>query len=219
MYNEIVRSNFTSVTAPLTDLSLERYFDRCFNDVISETKLYPAWACMDCGEQNAPAIGLGLKPDRCPNCTAERVYEIATFQARGPVVGKVFQTAFQYLLRENFGVELAETTEDQTTHNLQASPAIAIETKGSPLTVELPGGQTLNLPRAGMLRSDTRKKVYSNAQQFKSAMSEGSFIVVTNALPTTNRWYRSNDVDRFYEVTKLTQLNSFVDEISRLQTD
>ena len=216
MYHQIVNTNFCFDRAALTDSSLRGYFDGCFNDAVEIMRLYPAWACMDCAELDGTAVWLGLKPDRCTRCEGDRVFEVATFQARGPVVGDVFQEAFHVLIRRLFQINLTVTLKEKKTHDLEVSSKVVIEAKGSPVAVKLSNGLILNLPRAGMLRSDTRKKVYANAKEFKSSNPDGTFLLVSNTLPTSSNWFRSDDVDGFYEVTKRRDLEEFVRDIQDL---
>ncbi len=212
-YAHIAESNYRVVSKRLTHATLQRYFDDCFNDAISQSGLYPAWVCMQCSPSNSGSIRYGIKPNTCPVCDTDRVFEVATFQGRAPVVGSTFRAAVQALMRFRFELELRSTSSGITTHGLEASHEIAIEAKGSPLSYHSPDGTVFNPQRPGLMRSDTRKKTLANARQYKLANESGTYFVVTNALPTQWREQRPDAVDKLFDLTEPSEVERFVNEV------
>ena len=61
-----------------------------------------------------------------------------------------------------------------------------------------------------MLRSDTIKKTFDNARTFMQSNPDGTFFVVTNALPLRLMGHRGDNVSGIFDITKKEQLDSFV---------
>ena len=212
-YEQIAESHYRVVSKRLSNATLKRYFDDCFNDAISQSGLYPAWVCMQCPPSSNGAVRYGIKPNTCPVCGTDRVFEVATFQGRAPVVGSTFRAAVQVLMRFQFELELMSTSPSTTTHGLGASLEIAIEAKGSPLSYNSPDGTVFNPHRPGLMRSDTRKKTLANARQYKLANASGTFFVVTNAMPTQWVEKRPDGVDGIFDLTDPRDVERFVSEV------
>ncbi len=192
----------------LSNNSLRHYFDGCFQQAIDEAGCYPAWACMACIER-----GYGNRPRRCPTCNSLKVFEVATFQGRAPVVGGVFESAVRYLLTTRFELPAVSTPGNTITHDIEVTPRIAIETKGSPRRLLNPDHTTTSLQRPGLERSDTWKKAQANAQNFRRLNPDSPFYVVTNALPPALMGYRSYDVTGIFNITQADRVASLVAEI------
>ena len=212
-YTHIAESHYRIVGKRLTNSTLQRYFDECFSDAISQSGLYPAWVCMQCPPNKTDSIRYGIKPNTCPICGTDRVFEVATFQGRAPVVGSTFKAAFQVLMRYKFELELKATSTGTTTHGLEASRGIAIEVKGSPLSYNSPDGTVFNPTRPGLMRSDTRKKTLANARQYKLANDSAVYFVVTNALPKQWRRKLPDGVDAIFDVTDPHEVERFVSDV------
>ena len=216
-YAHIAESHYRVVSKRLSNATLQRYFDDCFNDAIAQSGLYPAWVCMRCLPDDSGSIRYGIKPNTCPVCGTDRVFEVATFQGRAPVVGSTFRAAVQVLMRFRFELELSSPSTGTTTHGLEASSEIAIEAKGSPLSYHSPDGTVFNPQRPGLMRSDTRKKTLANARQYKLANESGAYFVATNALPKQWREQRPDAVDELFDLTEPSEVERFVSEVdSRL---
>lgn len=217
-FERIAESHYENLAQGFDDESLSTYFADCFAEAISLFNLYPASVCMKCAAEGEFPVMYGPKPKRCVECNSGQVYQIGSFQARASVVGETFQTAVRVLFERSFGLTLTKTPPNIATHNLQAPPDVAVEAKGSPNIISLPGGINHRLPRAGMLRTDTQKKTHGNARQYKSANPSGAFYVLSNALPPS--WDRSNsdDVDGYYDVTRAESVREFAVAVAELQS-
>ncbi len=214
-FNQIVKDNYPFETDELSNENLRRYFDKCFDVAIKKANLLPAYACMNCAREGRDAVRIDKKPPRCPECHSASVYEIATFQGRAPVVGAIFEAAVKVLFTRKFNLRLDSTPTNTATHDLEASEDIAIELKGSAQSIEMPGGARVKLNRAGLLRSDTLKKAEANALRYKRLKKSGRFYILTNALPDRLRGIRSDEIDGFFDVTKVNRAEAFVSEIQR----
>ena len=216
-FERIAETHHETLERGLDDSSLESYFDSCFAEAISLFNLFPASVCMKCASEGEFPVMYGSKPKRCVQCSSSQVYQIGSFQARASVVGESFQTAVRVLFERSFGLTLDKSAPNVPTHNLQASPDIAVEAKGSANSISLPGGAKHRLPRAGMLRSDTQKKTHANARQYRSTNPDGAYFVLSNALPPS--WDRgaSDDVNGYFNVTDAESVREFVAEVKRIQ--
>ena len=154
-YHRIAMENYPFDRGQLTNEALRSYFDRCFDDALSLSGHYPAYGCVDCALRSTGVLYLGEKPKACQDCGSDRVFELGTFQGRAPVYGASFTSAVQVLLRRCFSINLRPTPHNTKTHDLEASPRIAIEVKGSARQIKLRNGQSIRLSRPGLLRSDT----------------------------------------------------------------
>ncbi|HXG06274.1 MAG TPA: hypothetical protein VNI77_02990 [Nitrososphaera sp.] len=178
---------------------------------------YKTWICVKCLEVGrfTWAWGDKPKPNRCPTCT-KPVYEVATFQARAAYVGAMFEYACFYLLVKRFNINARLSSEQSRLYDFEIKNNVVVEAKGSPKSVENPDGSISKLGRAGMQRSDTKKKAFANAEEWHTRFPNGHFFIITNAIPTSLQSYRSEKIDAIYDVTKESQLLRFVKEISAL---
>ncbi len=212
-YQRIATSNYRFDDGPLTNSALMSFFDRCFDEALNISGLYPAYGCIVCATNSSGKIYLGEKPRVCRDCGSKRVFELATFQGRAPVYGATFVGAVQVLFQRRFDLALTPTPHNTRTHDLEASPQIAIEAKGSARRVRLSGSDSVNLKRAGLRRSDTEKKAEANARTYKRFNPSGTFYVVTNALPDRLRGIRTDDIDGYFDLTKAARVEAFAREI------
>jgi hypothetical protein len=206
----------------LSNTTLSDFFAKCFSDVSTLFGLYKCWICVACLAKGKPFYGWGDKPNACPKC-GRPTYEVATFQARASHVGRAFQYACRYLLRESYAIG-AELTGDKTPlYDLEIRPDLVIEAKGSPDSITNPDGSKSSIGRAGMSRSDTHKKAFANATEWKRRFPKGHFFILTNSLPASLRAYKDDKIDGIFDITKKAQLDEFVSEAKRLiatnQTD
>ena len=215
-YDQIALDNYSFEQGSLTNGTLRSYFDRCFDRALEQSGLYPAFGCINCAFDGTAEIVLGEKPTHCPQCGSDRVFQLATFQGRAPVYGSTFASAVKTLFNLQFDIELLDTPQNTKTHDLEASPRIAIEVKGSARRIRLHDGSTVLLDRPGMLRSDTEKKAESNARNYKRLNSSGTFFVVTNALPDRLRGIRTDDIDGYFDLTKVNRVEAFAREVHQL---
>jgi hypothetical protein len=217
-YDQIALNNYKLEQGPLSNDDLRSYFDRCFDCALEQSGLYPAFGCINCALESVAEVVLGEKPAHCPRCGSDRVFQMATFQGRAPVYGSTFTSAVRTLFELRFDIELLNTPQNTKTHDLEASPRIAIEVKGSARRIRLHDGSTVPLDRPGMLRSDTEKKAEANARNYKRFNSYGTFFVVTNALPSRLRGIRTDDIDGYFDLTKVDRVEAFVREVRKLLT-
>ena len=217
-YDQIALDNYPFEQGALTNRALRAYFDRCWDAALERSGLYPAYGCIACATRSSAQIRLGEKPRACDICGSDRVFQLATFQGRSSVYGAAFTSAVQLLFNLHFDIELVETPQNTRTHDLEASPQIAIEVKGSARRIRYSTGETINLIRPGLMRSDTEKKAEANARNYKRFNSSGTFFVVTNALPDRLRGIRTDDIDGYFDLTKADRVESFASEVSQLLT-
>ncbi len=213
IYDDIVSESGERHLTAFNDASLRRYFDACFQAVVEHFDLYPAWVCTTCLGNATRTVEWGESPATCTACGSDRVFEIATFQGRAPRYGAAFMTALMHVMDTVFELELLRTPGNTKTHDLEASPTVAVEAKGSARQLRFPSGETKRLPRAGLLRSDTEKKAFDNARKFKMTNPDSSFFIATNALPPRLVGQRGENVDGIFDVTKIARLEAFVREI------
>lgn len=198
---EIIENNGSILDEGLSDNALDAFFNQCFQDVIDDRQLHPAWACMGCMQVN-----YGEMPDECPSCGHEKLYQVATFQGRGTATGNIFQEAVAYILERFFpelGVISSRDTQYRDSCDLYVPNVAGIETKGSPVQLSFPNGAVVEFGRPGMRRTDTEKKANSNAITFKQDHPGGDvrFYVLSNALPIG--WHEEHsEIDAIYNVTK-----------------
>lgn len=212
-YHSIIKQNFkTFEGSALSDNSLSRFFEGCFNDVYRMVGLYKTWVCVACLAVGKHSYGWGDKPKNCPICN-KTVYEVGTFQARASYVGNVFDYACQYLLNTRYDLQTKPTSESTRLYDFELQNDVVVESKGSPKYVINPDGTRSSLDRAGLLRSDTEKKGFANATKWRRRFPNGKFFIVTNALPNHLKAYRNDKVTAIYDVTKKSQLESFVEEL------
>ncbi|MDG7044200.1 MAG: hypothetical protein JRN19_01740 [Nitrososphaerota archaeon] len=121
-----------------------------------------------------------------------------------------------YLLNESFKFKIKSTSQTTRLYDLEVSHDIVIEAKGSALSVLNPDGSSSKLGRAGMSRSDTKKKAFANAVEWRKRVPNGQFYIITNSLPNNLIAYHDNAVTGIYDITKKNQLDAFVSELRRV---
>lgn len=164
---------------------------------------------------NRFSYGWGDKPNSCPKC-GKSTYEVATFQARASYVGSAFEYACVYLLKHSFDIDAKPTSEATRLYDFEIKPNLVVEAKGSPHYILNPDGSKSSLGRAGMTRSDTKKKAFANATEWRRRFPDGHFFIITNALPNELYAYRNDKIRAIYDITKARQLNDFVAELKSL---
>ncbi len=213
-YDEISRNNYFHIgNQALTNGRLQNYFNGCFQQVIDAAACYPAWACLACIGGGNPTAMFGNLPRSCPACKSSKVFEIATFQGRASIVGKVFESAVRYLLTTKFELPAVSTPGNTNTHDLEVTPRVAVETKGSPRYVQNPDQTVTTIARPGLERSDTWKKAQANALKFRRQNKVAPFYIVSNAVPADLVGYRSDEITGIFNITQANRVNSLVDEI------
>ncbi len=196
----------------ISNQSLRSYFDNAFQTVVVVYELHPSWTCINCLRRDEATIGWGKKPRKCHKCKRPTTYSIASFQSRSKRFGDIFVVALQHLVLAQYQFELRRTPGNTQTHDLEVTPKVAIEAKGSARSILLPDGSNYKLSSPGMMRNDTEKKAFDNARNFMGSNPEGAFFVVTNALPPRLVGHRGDNVNGIFDVTKKDQLDSFVRE-------
>jgi len=199
----------------LSNATLSDFFADCFSNVSALFGLYKCWICVNCLAKHKYSNGWGDKPKSCPEC-GKPTYEVATFQARASHVGRAFQYACRFLLKESYRIDAELTGERTPLYDLEIRPDLVIEAKGSPEFVVNPDKGTSSLGRAGMSRSDTHKKAFANATEWKRRFPKGHFFILTNSLPVNLRAYKDEKIDGIFDITKKIQLDEFVSETKRL---
>ena len=213
-YDEIVRTNYAHVGGQqLTNNRLQNYFNGCFQQVIDTMACYPAWACVSCIGGGTTTAEFGNLPKQCPVCGSRRVFEVATFQGRASIVGKIFEVSVRYLLTTKFELPAVPTPGNTNTHDVEVTPKVAIETKGSPRYVQNPDSSVTTITRPGLERSDTWKKAQANARNFRRHNQTTPFYIVSNAVPTQLVGYRSDDISGIFNISQAGRLNSLIEEI------
>lgn len=216
-YRFIVRSNYDSTIkkSNISNDSLARYFRGCFDDTGKMLGLFKTWVCVKCLGVGNCVYGFGDKPKKCSTC-GNRVYEVATFQARASKVGRAFEYACLYLLTEHFKITAKPTFIATRLYDFEIRDDVVVEAKGSPEYINNPDGTKSSLKRAGVSRTDTEKKAFQNANKWRRRFPKGHFYIPTNSLPEGLRSYRDNDVTTIFDVTKKSQLEDFVSELSKI---
>lgn len=215
-YLSIIKENFeTFKGTAVSNKTLSCFFDGCFNDVCRMAGLYKTWICVSCLAEDQYNYGWGDKPRNCRICK-KATYEVATFQARATYSGNVFDYACQYLLNEKYNIDTNPTSDSTRLYDFEIRNDIVVESKGSPKYVLNPDGTRSSLDRAGMLRSDTEKKAFANAKKWHSRFPNGSFYILTNAVPNHLRAYRNETITAIFDFTKKNQIDVFVGEVRAL---
>ena len=213
-YDEIARDNYHHISSSeLSNGRLRDYFNGCFQQAIDEKACYPAWACVACIGSGTATAEFGNLPQICPVCGSNRVFEVATFQSRSSIVGNVFESAVLHLLVTRFELPAASTPGNTDTHDIEVTPRVAIETKGSPRIVRNPDNTVTKIARPGLERSDTWKKAQANARNFRRRNLNTPFYIVSNAVPSDLVGYRSDDITGIFNISQVDRLNSLVAEI------
>ncbi len=214
-YEEVAQTNYALHLGKrvLNNNALRHYFDSCFQQVIDEAGCYPAWVCMNCVGEGEASASFGNRPKRCPLCKSDRVFEVATFQSRAPVVGNAFEGAVRHLLTTRFELPAVPTPGNTITHDIEVTPRVAIETKGSPRQLLNPDGSVTRFNRPGLERTDTRKKAEANARNFRRGNKDAKFYIVSNAVPNDLEGRRYDDITGIFTITQANRLNALVEEI------
>ena len=213
-YDKIVQTNYSHIgNQELTNGRLQNFFNGCFQQAIDSIACYPAWACVSCISGGTTTAEFGNLPKQCPACGSRRVFEVATFQSRASIVGKVFESAVRYLMLTRFELPALPTPGNTNTHDVEVTPKVAIETKGSPRYVQNPDNTVTTIPRPGLERSDTWKKAQANALKFRRQNKNAPFFIVSNAVPSDLVGYRSDEITGIFNIAQSNRLNSLVEEI------
>lgn len=212
-YKKIVEKNISVLDSGINDNTLSEYFENCFNDLMIELSIYQCWACVGCLENGNSTTGFGDKPNNCPTCNSNKIYQIATFNKRASKAGDMFEWAFYHLMKEKFNLPIVHTPPAFETHDFEISGDVGVETKGSPDHIINPDGSRSNLGVPGMIRSDTKKKAFANGKAFRQKNKNKKFYIITNAMDDKLIDYSDRDIDGIYDVTKVEQLNKFVMEV------
>ncbi len=220
-YKYIIDRNYkTIVSKHITDDSLKRYFEECFNDIGKMVGLYKTWICVKCLERGPDRLvldrnyGWGDNPRKCKVCH-KHTYEVATFQARAPYAGAMFEYACFHLITKKFGVKASLSSGQTRLYDFEIKNNVVVEAKGSPEYIVNPDGSKSKLGRAGLLRTDTKKKAFANAAEWHKRFPEGHFFIISNAIPNELRAWRDDKIYAIYDVTKAIQLQKLIDEISK----
>ncbi len=212
-YLVIVQDNYKVIkNSGVSNDSLSKYFNGCFGDVLKAYGVYQMWICPACLMVGRLSYGYGDKPDKCPTCGMP-LYQIATFQGRASYTGDAFMYASLYLLNEKFGLNIRPTSLATRLYDLEVSHDVVIEAKGSALSTLNPDGSSSKLGRAGMNRSDTKKKAFANAVEWRKRVPNGQFYIITNSMPSSLKAYHDDAVTGIYDITKRIQLEEFVSEL------
>lgn len=123
-------------------------------------------------------------------------------------MGKAFEYAFMYLMSASYSIELRHIGEKKKIFDFAYKDNVVIEAKGSPDYTILSNGSHAKLKRAGMLRTDTKKKAFANAEEWRRRMTKGRFYIVTNSSDLEE--YQTDFVSGIYDITKKDQLDAFV---------
>lgn len=219
-YKFIVNSNYKIIeNKGVTDDSLKRYVDGCFNDIGRMVGLFKTWICVKCLERGADKLeldrnyGWGDNPRKCKVCH-NNTYEVATFQARASYVGAMFEYACFHVLTTKFEVKATISSEQTRLYDFEIKNDVVVEAKGSPEYIVNPDGSKSKLGRAGMLRTDTKKKAFANAAEWHKRFPNGHFFIITNAIPNELRAWRDDKIDAIYDVTNANQLHKLVNELT-----
>ncbi|KXA95499.1 hypothetical protein AKJ65_01645 [candidate division MSBL1 archaeon SCGC-AAA259E19] len=213
MYKQIAKKNFKKhLSSEISDKNLKKYFDSCFEDLFSELGLYPCWICVNCMSNDELTYGWGKskQPQKCPKCGKSSVFAVGTFQARAPKSGEMFEVAFEHLIKKVSDLPITKTP-SANLHDFKITDKIKIEAEGSAGSVTNPDGSTSRLKRPGLKRSDTEKKAFSNAEEYKSHKSSHKFFIVTNAIPS-KLTAEGRAADGLFDVTKKKDLDSFIEK-------
>lgn len=199
--------------------------------------------------QESGIVPYGMVPQFLDNCFQEAIekQKAWSFQARAKVSGDMFEVAFEYIMKKLFGITLISNypipsicmpkgvaSADFVLLSKKVSfgenPILCvIEAKGSALRVKTPNGRIEELPRPGLMRSDTVKKALANAFLVKRGTELGKlpkgtkFFLVTNAIPhkgTTPRCMLDMAtgviVDHICEITVKEDLQSLANSLRKI---
>lgn len=210
MYKRIAEKNFKKhLFSKISNENLKKYFDSCFEDVFSELGLYPCWICVNCMSKEKLTYGWGKsQPKKCPKCGKPSIYAVGTFQAWAKPSGDIFEVAFEHLIKEISDLPITRTPSARL-YDLKVTDGIKIEAKGSAGTITNPNGSTSRLTRPGLKRSDTEKKAFANAEEYKSHYPDHKFFIVTNAIPS-GLTTKGRIADGLFNATKKKDLDSFI---------
>jgi len=214
-YNKIAEQAYDVIrNSGLSDKTLSQYFEGCFNDLWKDLDLYMCWICVSCLRLQRFSYGWGKKPRKCAVCGSP-TYEVATFQSRASYVGRMFEWACTYLLKESVNIHSDHRSHKTKLYDFELKPDVVVEAKGSPSYILNPDGTTSLLGRAGLSRSDTRKKAFANARAWRRRFPRGHFYIITNSLPKELFAYRDDDITGVYDISRLNQFNDFVSDLRR----
>jgi len=212
----------------LTPENLKQYFDRCFVETLRHFNIFECWVCVDClhrekeksGQSVKVGYGFGEKPAACPVCgSRDSLYQGGTFQARASKAGEAFENAFLYLAKVRWKLGLEKAPPFTQTHDFaHTGGKYVIEAKGSPETLEEPSGEPIELPRAGMSRTDTIKKAESNYKEFQRKNPGVEFYIITNVMPADGKSknYSSEFLSHVIDVTNPDQLTRWAERLLSL---
>jgi hypothetical protein len=219
-YKYIINRNYKIIESKgITDNSLKRYFNDCFDDIGKMVGLWKTWICVKCLDRGPDKLeldrnyGWGDNPKKCKVCR-KNTYEVATFQARAPYAGSMFEYACFHLITKKFGVKATLSSEQTKLYDFEIKNNVVIEAKGSPESIRNPDGNRSKLGRAGLLRTDTKKKAFANAAEWHKRFPQGHFFIISNAIPNDLRAWRDDKIYAIYDVTNANQLNKLIDEIA-----
>jgi len=158
-----------------------------------------------------------------------------SFQTRATIYGEAFQAIFTIIVEELFpDLKLIHGCEikDACLTGVGKADFVAVDDEGRILAViEAKGsadriicdGKVIELPRPGLIRTDTTKKAIANAAQVKYGISmDMPYIIVTSHKPDPDsnsycmlKLVKGKLVDLVVDVTKLDELKQMADIIRR----
>ena len=113
-----------------------------------------------------------------------------------------------------FELPAVPTPGNTNTLDIEVTPRVAIETKGSPRQLLNPDKTVTRFNRPGLERSDTWKKAQANALKFRCQNREAPFYIISNAVPGSLVGYRSDEISGIFDITQVNRVNSLVAEIN-----
>jgi hypothetical protein len=155
------------------------------------------------------------------------------YQARAEKFGETFEACFKVVMEKLFSdIPLAQNVaipEACMVDGGEADFAVVqwmpqrkiiavIEAKGSADYI-ICNGKRINLPRPGLLRTDTVKKAICNAYQISRSCPDTLFFIVTSHKPTSGNAKCMCDlaegdiVDKIVDITNFSELQEMVDMI------
>jgi len=191
----------------------------------------------------AKSLGIKRKPGNLRRFLNEVFDTVASkfelckrgFQARATVYGEAFQAIFTVIVEELFpdlklvhGCEIREACltgvgkADFVAVDDEGRILAVIETKGSADRI-ICDGKVIELPRPGLIRTDTTKKAIANAAQVKYGISmDMPYIIVTSHKPHPGsssycmlRLVEGKLVDLVVDVTRVDELKRMADIIRK----
>lgn len=155
--------------------------------------------------------GWGNNPRKCKVCH-KNTYEVATFQARASYVGAMFEYASFHLLTKKFGIKMTLSSEQTRLYDFEIKNNVVVEAKGSPEYIVNPDGSKSKLGRAGMLRSDTKRKHLPMQQNGINVFRTDIFSLLL--MPCRMSFAHGvTKIDTIYDITNANQLNKLIDEL------